>query len=52
MASPLLLCFAQNVDKLDQLGTGSVALALSLPRGAVAVSPLLSQISNGRAFAS
>ncbi len=47
MASPLALRFAQNVDKIASLPPGAVHLAFSLPKGAAAVSPLLSKVSGG-----
>src|SRR5262249_22243392 len=47
MASPYVLRFAQNVEKFDRLGSGSVSLAFGLPRGSVAVPPVLAQISGG-----
>jgi len=47
MASPLVLRFAQNVDKLNQLPAGSISLAFPLPRGNASASALLSHVSAG-----
>ena len=47
MASPLVLRFAQNVDKLNQLPAGSISLAFPLPRGNASASGLLSHVSAG-----
>jgi hypothetical protein len=47
MASPLVLRVAQNVEKLDQLGTGSISLVFSMPRGTAAPPALLGQIASG-----
>jgi hypothetical protein len=47
MASPLVLRFAQNVDKIRGLPSGAIALAFSLPKGAAAAPALLKQIASG-----
>jgi hypothetical protein len=47
MASPLVLRFAQNVDKMSKVPSGGIQLAFGLPKGAAAPSALLASISKG-----
>jgi hypothetical protein len=47
MASPLVLRFAQNVEKMNLVPSGGVQLAFGLPKGAAAQSTLLSHIAGG-----
>jgi hypothetical protein len=47
MASPLVLRFAQNVEKMNKVPAGGVQLAFGLPKGAAAPSPLLANIAAG-----
>jgi hypothetical protein len=47
MASPLVLRFAQNVDKMNKVPAGGIQLAFGLPKGAAAQSALLAQIARG-----
>jgi hypothetical protein len=47
MASPWVLRFAQNVDKLAQVQGGGIQLAFTLPKGAAAQPALLHQIAGG-----
>jgi hypothetical protein len=47
MASPLVLRFAQNVDKMRQLPSAGIQLAFSLPKGTAAQPALLHQIASG-----
>jgi len=47
MASPLVLRFAQNVEKLGMVPPGGVQLAFGLPKGAAAQPALLHQIVGG-----
>jgi hypothetical protein len=47
MASPLVLRFAQNTDKLESIPAGGVQLAFGLPKGTAAPPPLLAQVASG-----
>jgi len=47
MASPLVLRFAQNVEKMNQVPAGGVQLAFGLPKGAAQQSALMAQIAKG-----
>jgi hypothetical protein len=47
MASPLVLRFAQNVEKLNTIPSGGIQLAFGLPNGAAAPPALLAQITSG-----
>lgn len=47
MASPLVLRFAQNVDKMSNVPSGGVQLAFALPKGAAATPALLTHIARG-----
>jgi hypothetical protein len=47
MAAPLVLRFAQNVEKMSVVSGGGVQLAFGLPKGTAALPSLLAQISNG-----
>ncbi|HTS63798.1 MAG TPA: hypothetical protein VMH28_17365 [Candidatus Acidoferrales bacterium] len=47
MAGPLVLRFAQNVEKLAQVPGGGIQLAFSVPKGAAAQPALLHQIAGG-----
>lgn len=47
IASSLALRFAQTVDKLDQMPSGSVQLAFELPNGNAAPPVLLGKVANG-----
>ncbi|HTP30570.1 MAG TPA: hypothetical protein VMJ75_00255 [Candidatus Acidoferrales bacterium] len=47
IASPLVLRFAQNVEKMARVGGGGVQLAFSLPKGTAAQSALIHQIAGG-----
>ena len=47
MASPLVLRFAENVLKIDDLPPGAITLAFPLPKGAAAPPALLQQIAGG-----
>jgi hypothetical protein len=47
MASPLVLRFAQNVEKMAQIPAGGIQLAFSLPKGTAAPPALLTHIASG-----
>ena len=47
MASPLVLRFAQNVDKMEKVPAGGIQLAFGLPTGTAAPPAVLSQIAGG-----
>ena len=47
MASPLVLRFAQNVEKMERIPAGGVQLAFGLPKGTAAPPALLTQIASG-----
>jgi hypothetical protein len=47
MASPLVLRFAQNVDKMEKVPAGGIQLAFGLPKGTAAPPALLHQIAGG-----
>ena len=47
MASPLVLRFAQNVDKLSKVPAGGIQLAFGLPKGSAAPPALLSHVAGG-----
>jgi hypothetical protein len=47
MASPLVLRFAQNVDKLNKVPAGGIQLAFGLPKGSAAPSALLHSVAGG-----
>src|ERR1051326_4021835 len=47
MASPLVLRFAQNVEKMNQVPAGGIQLAFGLPKGAAQQSALMAQIAKG-----
>jgi len=47
MASPLVLRFAQNVEKMDQLPAGAVPVAFPMPKGSAALPELFSRIEGG-----
>jgi len=47
MASPLVLRFAQNVDKMEKVPAGGIQLAFGLPKGTAAAPAVLSQIASG-----
>jgi hypothetical protein len=47
MASPLVLRFAQNVDKMNKVPAGGVQLAFVLPKGSAATPTLLTHIASG-----
>src|SRR5215471_8547645 len=47
MASPLVLRFAQNADKMKLVPAGGVQLAFGVPMGSAAAPALLTQIASG-----
>jgi len=47
MASPLVLRFAQNVDKMSKVPSGGIQLAFGMSKGAANPSPMLSQVASG-----
>jgi hypothetical protein len=47
MASPLVLRFAQNVEKMNKVPSGGVQLAFGLPKGSAAPSVVLHNIAAG-----
>jgi hypothetical protein len=47
MASPLVLRFAQNVDKMNLVPAGGVQLAFGLPKGTAQQPALMAQIAKG-----
>jgi hypothetical protein len=51
MASPLVLRFGQNVEKLRQIPAGGVQLAFGVPKGSAATPALLTQIAAGMQLA-
>jgi hypothetical protein len=47
MASPLVLRFAETVDKMAKVPTGGVQLAFSMPKGSAAPTALMANIASG-----
>ena len=47
IASPLVLRFAQNVDKMSKVPPGGIQLAFGMSKGAANPSPMLSQVASG-----
>jgi hypothetical protein len=47
VANPLVLRFAKNIDKLDQLPPGSITLAFPPPKGSPVMPPALARVAAG-----
>ena len=47
MASPLVLRFAQDAEKMSQIPSGAIQLAFGLPKGTAVTPVLLAQIAGG-----